>query len=189
MIGSLLELACVSCLLATPLPPPPPDAESAGDRIREQILDEEQDRETRVVGIGRARVSFPQQFSVAAGAIVASQPRSWDCTTVCEFRGFVFEAEPGLSGGQLSAGYAVIMGETGSAGNFLTDVYLAYGVRGALLRTWGDADLRPEDQTLAGVEGEFTVIRISFSLGLFRSVGSSTPEDDWILTGGAGWGF
>ena len=98
-----------------------------------------------------------------------------------EFRIFSF-------GGSRRTGN-VIMGETGRTRSFLSDIYLAYGIKGALLRTWGGADLRPADQTFVGVEGDFTVIRVNFSLGVFRHVGSGNPDDDWIVTGGIGWGF
>ena len=157
--------------------------------IAEQILREDRDRTTRVVGLSRARVSHPQQISAAIGAMVARLPTSYDCTAVCEFRGLLLQAEPGLAGGQLSAGYAVVVGETNGNGRFLSDVYLAYGIKGALLRTWGNADLEPEDQTLFGIEGDFTVIRVNFSLGVFRHIGSGDPHDRWLISGGVGWGF
>ena len=121
--------------------------------------------------------------------MVVRQPASYDCTTVCQFRGWLFQAEPGLAGGQLSAGYAVVTGEKGRNKHFLSNVYVGYGVKGALLRTWGEANLDPPDQTLLGVEGDFTVIRVNFSLGVFRHVGSGEPDDRWLIAGGIGWGF
>jgi len=189
MAGIVLDLLCVSWLGAVaPFSAAALTATNDAE-IQQRILDEELDQETRVLMLARARASFPQQVSASFGALVAKQPASYDCTTVCSFRGFLFQVEPGLSGGQLSAGYAVVFGETGRTRRFLGDVYLAYGVKAALLKSWGDADLTPEDQSLAGVEGDFTVIGVNFSLGVFRHVGSGRPEDDWIVTGGVGWGF
>jgi len=157
--------------------------------LTEQIKNEDRNQEFRVVGMGRARVSYPQKFSVALGGIVSRQPKDYDCRTVCVFRGFMMQAEPGLSGGQLSAGYAVVNGVMKPDTRTLSHVYVGYGIKGALLRTWGDSDLGPDNRTLAGVEGEFTFIGINVSLGLFRHVGSDDPDDPWVVTGGIGWGF
>jgi hypothetical protein len=68
-------------------------------------------------------------------------------------------------------------------------VHLAGGVRASLLRTWGDSPLGDEPQTLAGVEGELTITRVNFTIGLFRAVSGAGPHDDWVVTGGIGWGF
>ena len=186
MRGCLPKLLCLSvCSLALGSAAAGPSQEE----LTEQILAEEQDSVLRVVGLGRARLSHPQKLSGAIGAIVFRQPRSYDCTAVCEFRGFLFQAEPGLAGGQLAAGYAVVMGEKGRFRHFLSDVFLAYGIKAALLRTWGDSRLTPSDQTFLGVEGDFTVIRIHFSLGVYRHMGSGTTDDPWLVSGGVGWGF
>ena len=188
-------LAAMTLLAATAgfLGATPPDETTGPDDLSPElalrILDEENDTERRVVGLSRFRVSFPQRLSAAVGAMWVRQPASYDCSSVCKYKGWFVQAEPGLSGGQLSAGYAVVMGEKGSNAHFLSRAFLGYGVRGALLRTWNDADLTPPDQTLLGVEGDFTVIHINFSLAVFRHVGSSHPEDPWVVAGGVGLGF
>jgi hypothetical protein len=184
----------VAAVLATgPLAAAPSDeapaAENLSGDITSGILEEERNLERRVVGLSRIRLSFPQRLSGAVGAMVVRQPANYDCSTVCEFRGLFVQAEPGLSGGQLSAGYATVMGEKGRNEHFLSSVYLGYAIKGALLRTWNDADLRPSDQTLLGVEGDFTIIRINFSLGLFRRLGSGDVDDPWVIAGGVGWGL
>jgi hypothetical protein len=166
----------------------PPD-DTPPQEIASRILEEDRDVERRVVGLTRFRVSFPQRVSGAVGAMVVRQPARYDCSTVCEYKGLFVQAEPGLSGGELSAGYAVLMGEKGRNEHFLSKVYLGYGIKGALLRTWNDADLTPSDQTLLGIEGDFTIIHVNFSLGLFRHVGSGEADDPWVVTGGIGWGF
>jgi hypothetical protein len=100
----------------------------------------------------------------------------------------MLQIEPGLTGGQLSAGWARVLGEKKNNKFFLHDVYVAFGAKAVLMRTWGDSPLHPQDQTLAGVEGEFTIARVNFSLGLLRSL-ADRPEDRWVITGGLGWGF
>jgi hypothetical protein len=156
--------------------------------LTREILAADQDRDVRRYTLLRTRVSHPQRLSVGSGLLWTRQPVTYDCTTVCEMRGLALEVEPGVNGVQISAGFAVAAAETRGHERFLARVYRAYGVRGAVLRTWGDADLDPAEQTLAGVEGQFTVIGVSFSLGLFKRLGSSAPEP-WSVTGGLGWGF
>lgn len=164
-------------------------ADGPAQDITARILEEDRDLERRVAGLTRFRVSFPQRASAAIGAMWVRQPARYDCSTVCEYKGLFVQAEPGLSGGELSAGYAVLMAEKGRNEHFLSKVYLGYGVKAALLRTWNDADLTPSDQTLLGMEGDFTIIHINFSLGLFRHVGSGEVDDPWVVAGGVGWGF
>lgn len=156
--------------------------------LTRRIIEEDHDLELRTFTLGRVRASYPQRVSVAAGALWTRQPVSYDCTTVCEMRGWVLEVEPGLSGAQISAGYAVAATETGRHRRFLSRVYRAYGVRAAILRTWDGAGLSPEDQTLLGLEGEFTVIGVSLSLGAFHRIGAGGSAE-WVVGGGLGWGF
>jgi hypothetical protein len=163
--------------------------ESSPEDIASRILEEKRDVERRVVGLGRFRLSFPQRASGAVGVMIVRQPANYDCSAVCEFKGPFFQAEPGLSGGQLAAGYATLMGEKGRNEHFLSRVYTGYGVKGVLMRTWHDASLRPPDQTLLGVEGDFTIVHINFSLAVLRHVGSGDPRDPWVVGGGVGWGF
>jgi len=183
----MLLLVAVAATAAQPQDPPA--TEPAGGDLTSRILEEEQDSELRVVGLTRVRLSAPQRISAGVGVIFSRQPSIYDCSTVCDLRGLFVQAEPGYSGGQLSVGYADIMGEKGGREHFLPKVYLAWGIKATLLKTWNEADLTPSDQTLLGVEGDFTVIRINFSLGVFRHVGSGDPDEPWVLTGGVGWGF
>jgi hypothetical protein len=148
------------------------------------------DAERGWIGLARARVSNPQRLSGGIGALLAHQPADWECKTLCDWRGPFVAVEPGLAGAQLGAGYAVVLGEKRNRDFFLSEVYLAYGVRAALLRTWGNASLDPSAQTFVGVEGDFTVIQVNFSLGLFRPIRTDSNADaDWLVSAGIGWGF
>ncbi len=157
--------------------------------IEERVRLADLARERRVIPLGRLRLSHPQQVSAGIGALLARQPAGPVCKTACELRGLIVRAEPGLAGGQVSAGYAKLVGGTASREQFLSQVYLAWGVKGALLRTWGEANLDPRHQTLLGAEAEVAVINVGFSLGAFRHVGSGDPNHGWVMTGGLGWGF
>ncbi len=155
----------------------------------ERVRASDQDRELSLTPVGRLRLSYPQRVSGSIGAILSRQPVGQECTTSCELRGLLFQAEPGFAGGQMSAGYAVIIGGRNQNERFLSQVYMAYGIKAALLRTWHGSSLDPEDQSLLGVEGAFSIVNLNFSLGAFRHVGSGDPDDLWLVSGGVGWGF
>jgi hypothetical protein len=152
------------------------------------VREEDEQRQTRWTGFPRVRVGYPQTISGGLGVIRSRLPESWDCVTTCPFRGLVLQLEPGLHGAQLSAGFATLMAEKGHRKRFLSDVYLAFGVKGVLLRTWDGANLTPPNRTFAGIEFSYTVTRINFSIGTLHRV-DQAPGDDWIVSAGMGWGF
>jgi hypothetical protein len=43
--------------------------------------------------------------------------------------------------------------------------------------------------TFVGLEGQFTITRVSFTLGALWHVGGGGASRDWALTWGFGWGF
>lgn len=157
--------------------------------LEERILAADRSRELSLTPFGRLRISHPQKVSAAIGAIISKQPPDVECTTTCKLEGLILQAEPGLAGGQLSAGYAVLAGGRNQRERFLSQIYMAYGVKAVLLRTWNRSNLSPEGQSLIGIEGSASIINVNFSLGVFRHVGSRDPSRDWIVSGGLGWGF
>jgi hypothetical protein len=154
-----------------------------------RILEEEQNEEVRVVGLRRLRLSYPLKVSGALGLMRVRQPADFDCSTVCDHRGIFFEVEPGLAGIQISSGYALLVAERKRNERFLSDIYVGWGVRGALLRTWGDSTLDPSGQTFVGVEADLTVTSANIGVGLFHGVARGSEDERWLLTIGAGWGF
>lgn len=183
-VAAVLLAAC--CVLAVP------EAGAAGrveDRpLIDAVREEDEQRQTRWTGFHRVRVGYPQTISAGLGVIRARLPESWDCVTPCPFRGLLLQLEPGLHGAQLSAGFATLIAEKRHRKRFLADVYLAFGVKGVLLRTWDGANLTPPNRTFAGIEFSYTVTRINFSIGTLRRV-DRAPGDDWIVSAGMGWGF
>ncbi len=162
----------------------PPDRPVTIDDIHA----EEESRTARWTGLWRARGSYPQTLSGGIGAIRAKLPEDWVCVATCRLSGWVFQVEPGLHGGQIRAGYATLMAEKRHRDRFLSNVWVGFGVKGVVLRTWGGANVTPPDQTLAGIELSFTVTRMNFSLGTLRRISSGSAAD-WIITGGVGLGF
>jgi hypothetical protein len=113
------------------------------------------------------RVSSPLMVSAAAGFKTGQADGSLRPT---------FMAEAGIGGGKLSVGMDNI-GE-GAFG---------YGVKAAFLRTWIEPLDVDADVSYLGVDGEFSVKRLIFSLGGYRRI--SSGDDDWIVNAGLGFRF
>ena len=160
--------------------------DSLADRVRADV----DETSLRWLGVARVRYSIPLEFSAGGGFVVARVPASHDCATFCEYRGFVAQIEPGSAGGQLGVGYARVIGAHKPRSAFLHSVYIGWSARAVVVRTWGDSELDPARQTLAGFEGQFALPRITFNLGVLRRI-SSAREDAgrYVFTAGIGWGF
>lgn len=161
-----------------------PTEEQAMQRVREEL----ENLERRWYGIARVRYSYPQQLSVGFGVIIVNQPKDTDCSSTCMVHGWQFEIEPGLYGTQGSVGWGKLSGATGRTKRLMHTVYLAWAIRGVVMRTYGDFRFTPIPKTLAGVEGSFTIARLNFSVAVLHSV-SSSAGDDWLLSSGVGFGF
>lgn len=164
--------------------PAPISAEQAMQQVREELAATER----RWYGITRARWSYPQKFSVGIGAMFTEQRKDADCADPCTLYGWHFEVEPGLYGVQGSVGWGKLVGETGRTEHLMHTAYLGWALRGVVMRTWGNSPLTPTDQTLAGIEGNFSLLRLNYSIGVLRSL-SSNSSRDVIFTAGIGWGF
>ncbi|MDE2977336.1 MAG: hypothetical protein OXU63_07430 [Acidobacteriota bacterium] len=163
-----------------------PSSSETADRVQADV----DETSLRWLGIARVRYSIPLDFSAGAGAVLARMPASYDCTTFCEYRGFVAQIEPGSAGGQLGVGYARVIATHKPRSAFLNNVYVGWSARAVLVRTWGDSELDPARQTLAGFEGQFALPRLSFNLGVLRRISSAHEDADrYVYTAGIGWGF
>ncbi|MCY3931065.1 MAG: hypothetical protein OXH70_05065 [Acidobacteria bacterium] len=179
----VLPLAAQDVGDESPAEPPPTG-------LAEQVQADVDETSLRWLGIARVRYSIPLDFSAGAGAVLARMPASYDCTTFCEYRGFVAQIEPGSAGGQLGVGYARVIATHKPRSAFLNNVYVGWSARAVLVRTWGDSELDPARQTLAGFEGQFALPRLSFNLGVLRRISSAHEDADrYVYTAGIGWGF
>lgn len=169
------------------------DASSAkddsGPSLTEQIIAEESSQTSRLIGLYRFAFSHPQTFTARVGTVLSRQPSSFRCTSTCDHIGPLFQVEAGTGSAQISAGYARIMGDRRKDGFFLTDVYVGFGVKGALLRTFGNTTHRHRNRTYVGVEGEFTITNVNFTAGAFYRVSDQNTDDHWLTVFGVGWGF
>ncbi|HEX4823800.1 MAG TPA: hypothetical protein VFV19_05780 [Candidatus Polarisedimenticolaceae bacterium] len=145
--------------------------------------------ERRSGGLIRAALEYPGQVSFTFGTIVTSMPADYDCTTVCPYRGATVQGTVGWGAGKLAIGYGSLVGETGAAKWLLKRVYLGYGLRMALLRTWGSSNLDPHGVTFWGGEAAFTITQFSITAGAYRPVDPGADPRSWRLFGGVGWGF
>lgn len=137
----------------------------------------------------RARFAWPQQAAFAAGVVFHRQPERITCDTVCPIRGWHLQGEAGTAGGQLAFGWTKLVGQHGPRFDVLSRPYMAFAVRGALLRTWGNSTLTPKERTFAGVEGAWSVARISLALSVMRDLDDDREGSRWLVGGGLGWGF
>jgi hypothetical protein len=185
----------------TPVTPSPTLSNPAADTVmgnvtgqephalQEEILARDQDQVRRVFGLAGLRYSHPEQVAGSFGLMFSRMPSDYECQTLCAFRGPYLQLQPGLGGGRLSVGWARLVGEKKTNKLILSDIYLGYGFKGAVLHTWGEPSREPTGQTYLGVEAEFTVVRVNFRLGYFRHIGGGEQIDPWRITWGFGWGF
>jgi len=143
----------------------------------------------RTAGILGAYWGYPTKASVDFGVIATKLPANFECRTICLFHGATLQAAAGLGGAEIAVGYGSLIGETGRGTWLLRRAFVGYGVRAAVLRTWGTSTLDPEGATFVGVEGAMTVAQFGMRLGLFRRVDAVAGQKDWRVFGGAGWGF
>jgi hypothetical protein len=161
---------------------------SAQDEALERVREELENVEQRWYMLARYRLGYPQTLSAGFGAIFVEQAKNSDCAVSCMLHGWHFEVEPGIYGLQGSVGWGKLVGETGRSKRLIHTVHFAWAVRGVVLRTWGERHFEIKSQTWAGIEGGFSVIGINLSLGLLHTLSSSSTQE-WLLTGGVGWGF
>jgi len=166
-----------------------PDDPERRAELQRRILELEADRPLRVFGLLAAHVDRPKGVSASVGGMFAHPRRTDDCHEVCLLRGVYAQGELGLYGAQMSVGWGAVVGDTGRTDRLVTAVYLAAGIEAALLRTWSGSPLDPETQTLAGVEGQFSVARVGMRLGAFYRLTDGDLGGRWVVTGAFGWGF
>jgi hypothetical protein len=143
----------------------------------------------RTAGILGAYWGYPTKASLDFGVIATTMPANFECKTPCRFHGVTIQGAVGLGGGEFGLGYGSLIGETGRGRWLLRRVFLGYGVRAAVMRTWGTSTLDPDGATFVGIEGAMTVAQFGMRLGLFRRAEPVAGQKDWQVFGGAGWGF
>jgi hypothetical protein len=144
---------------------------------------------TRSGGLLRASWGYPSQATLGFGVVVTKMPANYDCKTTCYYRGATIQGSAGTGAGELAIGYGSLVGETTRGDWLLRHVYVGYGVRLAVLRTWGSSTLEPQGATFWGVEGAFTIGQFSMTMGAFRPMAPDGSDHQWRIFGGAGWGF
>jgi hypothetical protein len=154
---------------------------------KERLRVEEADRRHQVLGLPGAQVSYPLAISGSIAGMLTSQPRGWDCTTPCDFRGPFAQLEAGLGGGRLSLGWTRVTGHTDPSGSILTAGFIGTAYKLTALQTWGDLGWVEAGRTYAGLEITVPVAQAKVGLGLLYRVDGD--DGRWLVTGGAGWGF
>ncbi len=176
-----------------PAPVPANHIEIVGSRVdltgvMERVAAEDEDRRRFALGLPGLHISYPLVASASIAFMPTSQPKSYDCTTPCDFRGPFAEFEPGIGGGKLSVGWARVTGRTNRSGSLLTAGFIGTAYKLTVLRTWGDAGWVEGGRTYAGFEFGVPVAQANVGIGLLYRVDSGNGGR-WLVTGGAGWGF
>lgn len=192
----LLAAGLLSTCAAAAQPPAPSTLQTGGGasgstsekELETRIRERDRDLKTRLVMLGRARFSHPQTLSAGFGVMRVRQPRHYDCTTACDYRGPYVQLEPGLDGAQLSLGWGILVGEQGRS-DFLHSVYSGFAIKAALLRTWGKLQPDYSDESFFGLEASIAIARANISIGIFHPFSRAAGDDGWLITGGMGWGF
>ncbi|HVN31376.1 MAG TPA: hypothetical protein VMT45_05280 [Thermoanaerobaculaceae bacterium] len=169
---------------------PAPSREPEGlEPLESEIAAREAHTQRRAYTLAGARFTSYEGLAGSVGWMFTDVESDFDCHTICDLHGPTVQLQPGLDGAQVSLGYARIFGETGHSERFLVSPYLGAGVRGTVLRTWREGNLGPPGLTYAGLEGQFTITSVSFTLGALWHVGGGSAAHDWAITWGFGWGF
>lgn len=165
----------------------------ASEAERREAIDRElrleTEREHQLFGLARARVTYPLLASVGLGMLIGERSKAYDCTIQCEVDGWLASVEAGAGGVVWGLGPAYLIGELGDNKYFLSRRYMGYSVRGSVMRTWGETPYRPDREWHLGVEGQFTVVSLNLSVGVYRRIGQHGEGEPWLVAGGIGWGF
>ena len=132
----------------------------------EDVAAEEADRRRFALGLVGLHVTYPQIVSVSIAVMPTSQPRTFDCTTPCDFRGPFVGIEPGFGGGKLSIGWARVTGATNRSGSFLNAGYIGTVYKITVLHTWGDHGWVDGGRTYDGFEFGVPVAQATVGIGL-----------------------
>lgn len=182
-------LAIAGSILASVIWPVAAAASGTGrDDARAAVERENRQKVRRAVGVWRARVSAPLVVSAGVGWVFAEVPVDYPCTAPCEYRGALLQVEGGAAGAQLAAGWAVLIAGGKPQRSFRDAVHVGFGIKGCLLRTWGEPWAFAASETFAGVEASATVSKANVSVGIYRSL-AGDPEHRWRLAAGLGYGF
>jgi hypothetical protein len=189
--GAALLLLCAAAAVAQDSAPAPPASADESDRLDaiDRELRRETERQHQLFGLARARLSYPMVASVGLGMLIGERSKAYDCTIQCEVDGWLASVEAGAGGVVWSLGPAYLIAELGDNKYFLSRRYMGYSVRGSVMRTWGETAYRPDREWHAGVEGQFTVVSLNLTLGVYRRIGHHGSGEPWLVSGGIGWGF
>jgi hypothetical protein len=163
-----------------------PEADAA--EAMKRVVAEDNDRRRFALGLPGLKLSYPLLASASLAVMATSQPRSFDCTTPCDFRGFFGQVEPGIGGVRLSLGWSRVIGATNQSGSFLRSGFIGAAYKLSVLRTWGDSGRIEAGRTYAGFEFSLVLAQANIGIGLMYRVDGGT-DGRWMVTGGGGWGF
>lgn len=123
------------------------------------------------------QVTSPQRYNASFG-ISTTRLGAWGPKA-----GFLARLEPGLGGGKAHIGSRFAF-SLAFIDLFYTDL------TASVMHTWGDTwGNLPKDQTYLGGEVRFGANLLLGTAGVYRHVGGSDEEHDWVVSLGVGLGI
>jgi len=156
--------------------------------MREAVAAGEAPGGHRTLGLWGVGYSGPLGASAAVGFMASGTPAAEPCHILCDFRGPYAQLGAGGGGARISIGYGRLWADVGRGGRFLRHTFMGLGIRGTVLRTWGDPVGAPSAGTYVGPELELSMARVNVTFGALRRM-SGSDSRPWIAVWGLGFGF
>jgi hypothetical protein len=140
-----------------------------------------QARTRELVPVWGVAYGTPQGPSAALG-LALGQTDSDQLLRLGSLRGLIVQAEPGLAGGTLAVGF------TDTYLSHLGAQFFGWGLRAAVLRTWGSPREVPAGRTYAGVQLDGSLY-VKVRVGVLWRVGHEADAERTLLAASVGFGF
>jgi len=133
----------------------------------------------KAMAVYALNISSPIIVSFSIGTIIAFPGESFkpDRHHGPWGRGLLLQIEPGVAGGKVGIGYADKSGMGG------------HGIKGVLLRTWGEPWLADENATYVGVEAFAHMGGFRLGVGPLYRITDAEDASRWSVILGIGMGF
>jgi len=154
--------------------------------LEARIEAETEARSPRTFVLWRAGWYAPAGPAGAVSLLRAPFREGQHCPESCELDGPFLQLTAGAAGGGISFGWTQFIGQLHRDDRTMAEASLAWGIKGTVLRTWGDPWGERPERTFVGPGFEFSVARINLEL---EALWAPDGSGDWSLAWGIGFGF
>jgi hypothetical protein len=138
---------------------------------------------------------FPQRLSCGITGIISLNQERWSTDVGASVAGILLQAEPGIGGLKVGAGWGFVSSTrdfTGHKLGFLGHLgipWVGYAFKAICLRTMYNPWHAPAGQTYLGVEAQANLLMLNMNLGLMGQIDGSDRSRPVIASWGVGVGF